>query len=66
MYADPVVPDSKTSIDKLQEIQNSAIRFTTGCLFISSFVHLHMGRTGDRQGTSWHDLYAVIESLSRY
>ena len=43
-YAAPVwYPNaSRTSIQKLQTIQNSAIRVATGCLMMSSIDHLHM------------------------
>ena len=43
-YAAPVwFPNaSRTSINKLQVIQNSAIRVATGCLMMSSIDHLHM------------------------
>ena len=43
-YAAPIwYPNaSKTSIKKLQLIQNSALRVATGCLMMSSVDHLHM------------------------
>ena len=43
-YAAPIwYPNaSRTSIQKLQTIQNSALRVATGCLMMSSIDHLHM------------------------